>query len=330
MSLDNAEKVDDKAEYKMDLSSEIKELALRYDDQRLSLIMNKMCQNLRAKYLEYPMLVHLETQAVCNANCTFCPYDSMERKGVKMSDQLIEKVIDDLSDMPKDLFYTINPYKVSEPFLEPRLFDILDLMINRLPGAKISFISNGAALTEKKLDNLAKLDASRFSALKISLNSLDPQEYESTMRIPLHKTLKRLDVLHEYIARGKLSIPVNITRVAFDVESDLKFILEVKRRYPLFSLYVIRRNDWIGSVKIEKPHEHVPDTPCKRWFDLSITATGKVALCCMDSEAKYTYGDVNNEHVLDIYRKSQMELLRLLLPSRKDADSPCNQCTYLN
>ena len=44
-------------------------------------------------YLKYPPLVHIETFTKCNADCSFCPYSSLERLGTKMPDNLISKII---------------------------------------------------------------------------------------------------------------------------------------------------------------------------------------------------------------------------------------------
>jgi hypothetical protein len=36
--------------------------------------------------MDFPTEVTIETQAICNAACTFCTYPTMERKGNKMPD----------------------------------------------------------------------------------------------------------------------------------------------------------------------------------------------------------------------------------------------------
>src|SRR5262245_47756568 len=91
-------------------------------------------------HLDWPAIVHLETIAICNAACSFCPYPSLERKGERMPDALIAKIIDDLTAIPRDVRFQLAPYKVSDPFLEPRLFDILRTINARLPNANISII----------------------------------------------------------------------------------------------------------------------------------------------------------------------------------------------
>src|SRR5688500_7831084 len=70
-----------------------------YDLSALARRMREKAGALQTSYVDYPAVVHLETLAVCNAACEFCPYPRLERQGARMSDALIEKVIDDLSDM---------------------------------------------------------------------------------------------------------------------------------------------------------------------------------------------------------------------------------------
>jgi hypothetical protein len=298
-----------------------------YDEATLAERMRVKSRGLLdAGYLRYPALVHIETQAVCNAACSFCPYPSLERKGTRMSDELIDKILTDLQGIPRDLPFQIAPYKVSDPFIEARLMKILQAINERLPHARISLISNGAALTERKI---AELRAIRnVLHLSISLNYCDAAEYEKVMGIPFARTLQRLDALHEAKASGEFEPPVRLSRVSVNEETDLAYINWNKRRYPLFKSVIIPRNDWIGEVPNQIGAPDVPDAPCHRWFDLSITATGVVAMCCMDGEAKYPKGDVNRENALDIYNRPFLLELRSQVISRREAGDPCKRCTY--
>jgi MoaA/NifB/PqqE/SkfB family radical SAM enzyme len=295
-----------------------------YDEQKIAGRIRDKSEYLRqAGYLRYPALVHIETQAVCNAACTFCPYPTLERKGERMSDALIEKILGDLAAIPRELPFQLSPYKVSDPFLEARLFDILRTANERLPNARISLITNGAALTDR---NVAKLqDVRNIQYLNISLNHCEATQYEAVMKMPFERTLKRLDALHE----SRPAFPVRLTRVSVDRDSDVEFIAWTKKRYPSFHAVIIPRNDWIGDIPGAQA-SMVPDTPCHRWFDFSITSTGKVAMCCMDGRARYPKGDVNHEHVLDIYNRPFLLDLRTRLISRREAGDPCRQCTYLS
>jgi hypothetical protein len=66
---------------------------------------------------------------------------------------------------------------------------------------------------------------------------------------------------------------------------------------------------------------------CARWFELSITATGLVSLCCMDGEGKYAIGDLNRQGLLEVYNSPHWRERREKMQSRLDI-SPCNLCTY--
>ena len=278
-------------------------------------------------YLHSPAIVHLETLAVCNAACVFCPCPTLARQGERMPDTLIEKVIGDLADIPKNQAFQFAPYKVSEPFIEPRLFDILAQVNARLPNARISLISNGSPLTERNIEKLSKVR--HVAYLNISLNAVEAAEYESLMKLPFERTVARLDVLHAAKLRG-LDFPVRLTRVSGGRDADLAFVEWVKERYPSFQPAIIPRNDWIGERPSPEARTTVPDAPCHRWFDISVTATGVVAMCCMDGEAKYPKGDVRTQHVLDIYNQPRLLAFRRDLISRRTAGGPCDRCTYMS
>jgi MoaA/NifB/PqqE/SkfB family radical SAM enzyme len=303
--------------------------ASRFSDQEA--LSRKVAYNVemrRERYLDWPGFVHLETIALCNAACDFCPYPSLERKGVRMSDALIEKVIGDLCDIPREVNFQLAPYKVSEPFLEPRLFDILDTVNARLPNAYVSIITNGTALTERKIEQLRAVR--NVAYLNVSLNFDDAERYEKVMKLRFARTLRRLDALHQSKQRGDLPFPVRLTRVSENALSDTRFLGWAQTTYPAFESLIVHRNDWIGEIPGDAEASEVPDVPCHRWFDMSITATGKVAMCCMDGEAKYPKGDVNTHHVLEIYNQPRLRRMREQLFSRRQAGDPCDRCTYLN
>jgi len=299
-----------------------------HDVPRLTSAMTETSRELRDRgYVDYPVFVHLETLAICNAACSFCPYPTLDRKGVKMPDATVEKVINDLTVIPPHFLFRFAPYKVSDPFLEPRLFDIIELAESKLSNMRVTLITNGSALTERKIEELKKVK--RVNYLTVSLNFDDEEEYERVMQLSFRRTLERLDMLHKKVAAKELAFPVRVSRVSGGRQDDESFLRFVRARYPAFPVYVVPRNDWIGEVVTEGALNEVPDAPCHRWFDLSITATGDVAMCCMDGRTQYSHGNVNNEHALKIYNHPTLRALRKNLASRRATGAPCDRCTYL-
>jgi sulfatase maturation enzyme AslB (radical SAM superfamily) len=68
---------------------------------------------------ETPYFVSIETLALCNAACEFCPYPTLTRHGQKMPVELFYKIVNDLADKsPAEIpNFTLN--RVSEPLLDP-------------------------------------------------------------------------------------------------------------------------------------------------------------------------------------------------------------------
>jgi hypothetical protein len=278
----------------------------------------------RTRYLDYPSHVHLETLARCNARCTFCPSPELERSGTRMEDAVIDKVLTDLEDVPRDLPFRLSPFKVNEPLLDVRIFDILDRIEDRLPNADIDLTTNGSALTDR---TRARLSGRRtLNAVYVSFNDHRPQVYEQVMGLPFDRTVARLDALHDDVSAGTLAVRVQVSRVGDGTPDDDAFRSWVVRRWPAFQPVVLRRGDWLGQV--DERLEEVPNVACLRWFELSITATGTVAHCCMDGQARHPIGDIRERHVLEVYNDPSWRRLRETLLTRRDTH-PCSGCTFL-
>jgi len=272
--------------------------------------------------LDYPTAVHLETWTKCNAACNFCPYPILDRKGNKMSDELLEKILTDLEDIPTPFFFS--PFKVNEPFLDKRLLPMLEDVNQRMPNAIIRLFSNGSPITEKKIDRVAKLI--NVSHLWISLNEHRAKEYEEVMQIPLKITLKRLDLLHQKKLNG-FPHKVIISRVVDDTFADGQFSEFVSDRYPEFEVRLLKRESWLDFHDHDAINQEVPATMCGRWYEIDITSTGVVSLCCMDGRAQYPIGNVSKDHVLDVFNSPSYRRMRAGAFNRQAYD-PCNRCTY--
>jgi MoaA/NifB/PqqE/SkfB family radical SAM enzyme len=275
--------------------------------------------------LDFPAHVHLETLASCNAACSFCPYPTIDRQGTKMSDALIQKIVGDLADIPRVHAFQLSPFKVNEPFLDVRLFDLIDLFQERLPQASITLTTNASPITAKVLARLGSLP--KIGYLWISFNDHRQQQYEEAMKLPYRRTIERLDMIHRAKANQQLPIRVVLSRVSDGTPIDRDFGLWVKTHYPLFEVSLFARGEWLGQTGAQAVHRP-PAVGCIRWFDVSITATGVVAHCCMDGKAEFPIGDARHSHVLDIYNQPQFRQLRAAAVTRQEAD-PCRRCSFL-
>lgn len=265
-------------------------------------------------YLDQPGEVSLETLALCNAACTFCPYPTLERKGEKMPDYLIDKVLDEIAGFEKAFYFS--PFKVNEPLLDKRFLDICQRA--EKTEAILRIFTNGSPLTQRRIDEIASLQ--KVAHLWISLNTHKHDDYKQLMGLDFRQTAKRLDRLH----RQDFPHPVILSTVGYPNEDFRYYCFE---RWPKFESLAIQRCDWLGFTHSQV--DEVPDEPCSRWFELSITSSGIVSHCCMDGQAEYPIGDIRQNTLLEIYNAPLWRERREGLMSRRDVvGSPCVQCTY--
>jgi sulfatase maturation enzyme AslB (radical SAM superfamily) len=276
---------------------------------------------LHENYLETPFEVSLETLALCNAACTFCPYPTLERKFTKLSDNTIASLIDQMSEF--DRSFAFSPFKVNEPLLDKRLLTILRTVNRRVPQAVLRLFTNGSPLTRETIHEIHALEC--VEHLWISLNSHEPEEYHRLMGLRMAHTVRNLDTLHDMMMSGQFRHAVTVSKVSKAPEAEFDFRFYCVTRWPLFKVQIIKQDGWLGYVPPSDPR--IPDTPCMRWFELSILATGQVSLCCMDGKGEFIIGDINQQSMLDIYNNPKWRTRRELMLSRRSIH-PCSTCTY--
>jgi len=278
----------------------------------------------RSHFMQYPTEVAFESMTLCNAACQFCPYPGLERKGEKMSDALIDKLIEDLKEIPDSIPFTISPFKVNDPFLDKRIFDICSKINRELPHARIRLFTNGTPLTEANLRKVVPIE--NLHHLWISLNHHVKEAYEPLMGLSYDKIRAKLDMVHKAVEDGWFPHEVVISRVGDRTADDMAFVKFLQETYPRFKPWIIGRGDWVGDI--DTGEAMTPPIGCTRWFELSVMATGEVALCCMDGEGKHVIGDIREQSVLDIYNAAGFRALREKTATRLEAGSPCDTCVY--
>ena len=276
---------------------------------------------MRSTFIDYPMEVSVETMALCNARCTFCPYPTIERKGERMSDELLKKLVDEMISWDRLMYFS--PFKLNEPLLDKRTIPLCERINADSDKIVIRLFTNGSALTPENVHNIAKLK--RVGYLWISLNSHIPEEYERLMGLKFDRTAKNLDYLHSV---DDFPHAVMLSTVGWPNEPFRRYCYD---RWPKFESMAIKKDAWLGYTDAQVTE--VPDTPCSRWFELSVMADGFVSQCCMhDGEDKrWNIGNVNEQSLYEIYNAPLWRNRREALVSRKSLDrdmAPCAQCTY--
>lgn len=278
-------------------------------------------------FIDYPKEVHIETTGRCNASCVFCPHSELERKNTDMTNELFHKIITDLKNIPSNIKFHISPFKVNELLLDKDIFNKIEMINNELPNAYIRLFSNFNAATHETPIKISKIK--NLSSLDISLNSLNEDEYKTLMNLNLSKTISNIKSLLEYNKNNKFIDKIILSRVGDGTDKDTEFINDVNSVFSQYKnqieILVVTPGEWINFIKSKE--KKLQDNPCLRWFEISITCTGKVSFCCMDGKCEYSIGDVHTQSILEIYNSKTYREYRLNGYQRKFI-VPCNMCSY--
>lgn len=286
----------------------------------------------RSVYMDYPRNVGIETVGRCNATCFFCPHGQLDRKFTEMPQELFEKIVRDLKEIPEHLPFNIHPNLVNEPFMDKKFLDRMAFINKELPQAALYIFTNLNVLPKDFFERIH--DIKKIDTVNLSFNAANKTEYEASMGIDFERTVGHIKKLIAANREKRIyNGPLVLSRVQDLTDADKRFEGECRALLPEFTYgvdymaHVKNRADWLGSVDVKQTA--IPYTlPCSAWFDINIFTNGTVPHCCFDSKGEYPIGNVNEKSVLEIYNSKPFRMYRERMTSRENI-SPCNSCALL-
>ncbi len=307
------------------------------------------------KHLEYPVMVAVETTNKCNATCWFCPitegskrpptdiqeliqlgkknqpvpeadpsegvtFNLMQRPLGYMEDALFEKIVDDCKQFP---LRRMEPYLHGEPFMDKKLVERIEYINKHLPKTEVHLFTNGSLLTKKTIDKLKEVN---LSSMVVSLNTAVPEKYNAIMGLDWKKTLANLERI---AAENRTDKPVArrfVMRMTAPKETSDEEIARFRTlaRQMGARAVIVSLHNYKGDINSERP---VPQFPCYFVNDLDILYDGNTALCCMDHDGEYSWGDVKKHSVLEVFNSSIAKRYRQKMREDKRNElEPCNEC----
>lgn len=272
-----------------------------------------------ANRMEHPRLVAIETTNRCNAKCSFCPNSRMSRGRGAMSDDLFEKLVEDCREFPLG---QIEPFLNGEPFVDPKIITRLELIRRRLPKTALRLYTNGNGLVPAKIDGLVGLG---IDHLYVSLNTLDPTAYGDVLGLDLARTLENLAYLTDPVRRDRVArrITFRMTRLESTPLADQEAFLAYCRERGVRP-FIVGLFNYKGEIPSTLP---VPGYPCEHITRIDVLSNGVVALCCMDHEGEYAWGDASQGSLLSIFNGPAALRYRNAHRSGKRRElEPCDRC----
>ncbi len=274
------------------------------------------------KWLDYPMIVSIETYSKCNAACCFCPYSDLERHGARLAPEKVKSLLDQVAafEVPPE---RLTLCRVNEPLLDRHIFEYLEYAQSILPETILSLFSNGQALTPEVIERLNGIE--RFKNLNVSFNEHDAEVYQQVMRLDHAKTLPRLDAIFDQRAAGELNFGVSISRVGTSDSHDEAFLEWCQERWPGVPTQSLARMTWVGTDT--GTNVHAPQAGCTQWFSLHVLADGSCAFCCIDGFGDGTPQHIDHQSLYEIYNAPAKRRMREGEVFRTEVEG-CTRCVH--
>jgi len=165
----------------------------------------------------------------------------------------------------------LSPVFYNEPLMDERIFRLMRQAKTKLPGCNIVVFTNGSLLTG---DNIQELVESGVDTLLVS-------QYEGNLRADARRYAEAIRDLPERFGK----------HLRYRTLGDQDFLSSSG-----------------GLVRVQKP---VTKTRCMQAsLSCVVDFHGDVVLCCNDYNGSHVFGNVGEEHILDIWNKPGFRKLR--------------------
>lgn len=288
-----------------------------------------------------PFSVSIEPINVCNLKCPECPtgLGILKRPKGMVS---VESFSDTLSHLNKSLWH-VNLYFQGEPFMHPEFFKLVQIAKKAKLLASTSTNAHFLSYSQS-----IKTVASGLDTIIISFDGTTQEVYEkyrvggnidaviksveNLVRAKLELKSKTPVIVAQFLAFNYNEHQINeFKQLAFNkgvnkVEVKTAQIYQVDKKVNMLpsnsnlSRYKIQID---GSVKLKGV---VRNRCWKHWSSAVITWDGRVAPCCFDKDAKYTFGNAIKKDFGEIWSNSEYNVFRQRVLLNKDKIDICSNC----
>lgn len=266
--------------------------------------------------IEYPHLLQIETTALCNARCVFCPHKSLSRPLGQMSWDLFVKVIQQCK---KLRIKQICPFLNGEPFLDSLIFDRLNYINQELPNVELAIFTNMSLLGPLELQALSRIkNIDTFFMSLTSYNSISCKKY---MNLDFNSVYRNVSNLIKLNKEKKFIKSLQGSSIHMNLAENKKF-KDCWSNLGIDNYFISAKENWLGEVQSSKKSDQ--NVICPRAFHLCVFFDGTVPLCCFDSNGTKTFGNIKDTMLLEIYNSKEYRHYRVCV--KKDLE-PCNRCT---
>lgn len=255
---------------------------------------------------DWPLLVDIETSAVCNLKCPMC-YTITDEFKHKVNAKLMEnklfcKIIDEISG-------NVNAIRLSlrgEPTLHPELIDFIKYAKGK--GIKeVSFLSNASRFSD---DYIRQLIEAEVDWITVSIDGIG-ESYNA-----IRKPLKFEDTYAKIKRFCEIKKEMGVHKPAIKIQGIWPAVKQdVENYYNMFEPITdsIAFNPLIDYLDNDTDIVYEEDFSCPQLYQrIIVAADGQVLMCSNDEENMNVIGNLNKENLYDIWHGDKLQTVREL------------------
>jgi MoaA/NifB/PqqE/SkfB family radical SAM enzyme len=279
-------------------------------------------RRLYARFTDNPTGIYLEVNSTCNLKCIFCwSRIHMTRPQTFMKKEDALKILDDASPYVSWMC----PYFEGEPLLHPDIIEILDYANKK--GLMTEISTNGMLLTEQKSRDLIKIG---LDSVVLSFDGATKENYEKNRAgsnfETVIKNVKALSRLKKEMHSRKPHLMIQMI-VTKDNQHEIAGFKELCKEMGANEVFLRNLSlantteqeegdaisemlpDGTYNIKENRLVEN-PNKKCDKRVPV-ICSNGEVAVCCYDTDAKYSQGNAIQQHIIkDIWNSNKFKDFR--------------------
>ncbi len=279
---------------------------------------------------EFPSMVHLETNNICNIKCIHCPQSDLSKlpdyKPQSMGFEIFKKITDEVAENDSILRLTND----GEPLIHKNMVDMVEHVYDKKVRI-FTFNTNGLLLEGKILDSILKLSNTLVS-IEVSLDAFYKKTYEK-IRVGSDYNRVLRNIFDFVYSRDKKKLDnIKIVTSIIDQPEAIEEMDIFKEFWSQVVDDVIIRK-YVSTKDLLEMKNQEYDTNIERWPCLLpfrrivVGPDGKVRFCPDDWKKESVIGDVNDGSLKDLWQgEKYSNLRRIHLEGKWEEIVPCNYC----
>ena len=248
-----------------------------------------------------PEIVQIEATNICNAKCTFCPRDDMQRRQGIMDMALYRKIVDECASLG---IGHVRMHNYGEAFVDKKLPE--KIAYAKSKGIReVGVITNGSLLGP---DVAKAVVEAGLDAINISLDAAGRETFESTrLGLKYDKVIANVEGLvriRRELGRRRPKLILSFVRQENSAEEQA-FIDHWSAVAD--KIHITELHNWAGTLKRRAD----VNFPCYRqWLTFTVLWDGRVSLCCADLDGQVVLGDLATQSIADIWNSDAYRRVR--------------------